>query len=193
MGYPTFVSGDVLNASDMNAVGLWRVTNCTVTSVGGTAATASNGVITIGTNNTSVTVNNAFSADYDNYKIVISDVVGSTAANMTFQFSGITGSVYLAAGTFFNFGSATVNGFGPAAATSWIMAPSNTLTSNWSADVISPFASRRKVFMGKGVGDASNYEFNGYCNSTTSATGFVISPSAGNITGGKIRVYGYRN
>jgi hypothetical protein len=193
MTFPSFASGEVLTAADMNAVGLWRVTGCTVTSAGGTAATASNGVITIGTNNTSVTVANAFSADYDNYKIVISDVAGSTAANMTFQFSGITGSVYFASGTFFTFGSATVSGFGPAAATSWVIGPSNTLTSNWIADVISPFASRRKTFMGKGVGDLSSYEFNGYANSTTSATGFVIAPSAGTITGGKIRVYGYRN
>ncbi len=48
--YPVFAAGDVLGAADMNAVGLWRVTTCTVSSAGGTAATASNGVITIGFN-----------------------------------------------------------------------------------------------------------------------------------------------
>lgn len=193
MSYPSFSVGDILAASDMNAVGLWKNTTATVTSVGGTSATASSGTITIGGNNTSVTVAGAFSASFDHYRIVIADVVASTGANMLFQFSGITGSVYSTSGTFFTFGSAVVTGYGPAATTTWVIAPTNTGTSNATIDVLSPFATKRKTFIGAGVGDSSNYQLNGTCNSTTSASGFVISPSAGNITGGTIRIYGYRN
>jgi hypothetical protein len=69
---PTFSVGQFNTAAYMNAIGLWRVTTCTVSSTGGTAATASNGVITIGAGNTSVTVVNAFSADFDNYLVAVS-------------------------------------------------------------------------------------------------------------------------
>ena len=193
MGYPVFASGDVLNASDMNAVGLWRVTTCTVTSVGGTAATASNGVITIGTGNTSVTVNNAFSADYDNYRIMLTNSTNSTGANMSIQLSGITTSVYATAGTFYTFGSATVGGFGPAATTSFTFGPGNAGMTTAVIEIISPFASRRKAMISNGISDGATYLFNGHCSSTASASGFVILPASGSMTGGTIRVYGYRN
>jgi hypothetical protein len=176
MTFPSFSVGEVLRAQDMNAVGLWLVKTQT-----------------IGSGVSSIPVTGAFSADYDNYRIVLSDVVASTGANMLFQFSGITTAVYSSSGTFLSFGSSTVNGFGPAAETSWIVAPGNTNTSNWTADIISPFATRRKSFIGAGVGNASNYQFNGTCSSTSSATGFSIIPSTGTYTGGTIRVYGYRN
>jgi hypothetical protein len=176
MTFPVFSAGEVLRAQDMNAVGMWLVKT-----------------VTVGAGVTSVPVTSCFSADYDNYRIVLSDVVGSTASNMLFQFSGITTAVYQSSGVFLTFGSSTISGFGPAAETSWIVAPGNTATSNWTADIISPFASRRKSFIGGGVGNTSNYQFNGTCSSTSSATGFSIIPSAGTYTGGTIRVYGYRN
>ncbi len=61
MSYPVFATGDVLNASDMNAVGLWLVKSQT-----------------IGTGVSSVTVTGAFSANYDRYKITVSGGVAST-------------------------------------------------------------------------------------------------------------------
>ena len=54
MSYPVFASGDVLNASDMNGVGLWLVK----TQVIGTAVS-------------SVTVTSAFTTDYDQYMITV--------------------------------------------------------------------------------------------------------------------------
>jgi len=63
MGFPVFASGDVLNASDMNAVGLWRV------ATGSFSAASSFDVI-------------GFSSDYRYYKLVYSaqrvDTVGNT-------------------------------------------------------------------------------------------------------------------
>jgi hypothetical protein len=176
MPVPDFSPGEVLTASAMDSIGLWLVKT-----------------VTVGTGAASVPVADCFSADYANYRIVLSDVVGSTGSNMLFQFSGITTAVYQSSGVFLTFGSSTVSGFGPAAETSWIVAPGNTETSNWTADIISPFASRRKSFIGGGVGNTNYYQFNGTCSSTSSATGFSIIPSAGTFTGGTIRVYGYRN
>lgn len=194
MGYPSFTTGEVLTAADMNAVGLWRVTGCTVTSVGGTAATASNGVITIGAGNTSVTVASAFSADYANYRIVISEATASVASDYSFQFSGITGSVYQTVGFFMTPGSATLNGYGPAAATTWLLGSQNTVRFANMFDVISPQLAQQKFFMNaSGISTTGYYQFSGLCTSTTAATGFVLTPNSGNFQGGTIRVYGYRN
>lgn len=193
MGFPSFSVGEVLTAADMNAVGLWRVTSCTVTSVGGTAATASNGVVTVGTNNTSVTVSNAFSADYDQYLILINHGTHSGVGdNMNFQFSGITTSVYQTAGSFVLYGTPTLNAFASAATTSWLcgfFGSSNTAT---SITVFNPNIAKQKGMIAQSA-MSYNYSFNGQCTSTSTATGFVLSPTAGSISGQRIRVYGYRN
>ena len=68
MTYPSFSAGEVFRAQDANAVGLWLVKSQT-----------------IGTGVSSVTVTDAFSADYDSYKIVISGGVGSATAVLRTQ------------------------------------------------------------------------------------------------------------
>ena len=177
MTYPSFSVGEVLRAQDMNAVGLWLVKSQT-----------------IGTGVTSVTVTGAFSADYDNYRIIVEGVVGTVVSNFTFQLSGITGAVYSNAGTFFNFGSGTVNGFGPAAGTSVVPGPCGTSNSSFVMDITAPNAARRKSLFMQGSSTAAYYSFGGSIDSTSTATGFVLSTNgAGTITGGTIRVYGYRN
>ena len=196
MGFPSFNSGEVLTAADMNAVGLWRVTSCTVTSVGGTAATASNGVITIGTNNTSVTVNNAFSADYDRYKIVISGGVSSAALDMRLTL-GSTATGYYGFLLYGAYNTNTVQGFGQNNAAFWGYVGTGTtdaLVGNFELD--NPFATKRTFVFAQnalslapsGVGNS----FSGYLADNTSYTTFTLTPSTGNLTGGTIRVYGYR-
>ena len=194
MTFPSFSVGEVLTAADMNAVGLWRVTSCTVTSVGGTAATASNGVVTIGAGNTSVTIANAFSSDYANYRIVISGATASVGSDYSFQFSGITGSVYQTAGFYMTPGTATLNAYAPAAAVQWLIGSMNTVRFSSIFDVISPQLAQQKFFMNSaGISTTGYYQFSGLCTSTTSATGFSLIPNTGNFQGGTVRVYGYRN
>jgi hypothetical protein len=195
MGYPDFVSGDVLNASDMNAVGLWRVTGCTVSSVGGTAATASNGVITIGTNNTSVTVNNAFSSDYQSYRIVIVNNDTNANASHLFQLSGITGSVYYSGGSYGSWTVAAQTGFGAAVGT--VLTLSANLAAGTATQIImdltNPNIAARKFGFNSSQAGNGHATFNHLIASTSTATGFVISKSGDTMTGGTIRVYGYRN
>jgi len=195
MGFPSFSVGEVLTAADMNAVGLWRITGCTVTSVGGTAATASNGVITIGTGNTSVTVANAFSSDYQAYRVMIEVNDTNGTASNTLQLSGITGSNYFTGGSFGSWGTAAQTGYGPAAMTSWI-ASANVLNGTntqiiW--EIVNPNIARRKhgtIFAQAGNGHMT---MNVLCSSTSTATGFVLAKAGDTMTGGTIRVYGYRN
>lgn len=197
MTFPTFAAGEVLGAADMNAVGLWRVTNCTVSSAGGTAATASNGVVTVGTGNTSVTVNNAFSTNYDNYRIVVTGIAGSVGGvSLALQLNNSTGSTYLIGGIFASFGSTTLNGYGPAATVRWTdIFALDTVTQGATADIFQPFQVARTTFASNtirtGTGQNAWYYMTGVDTNAVSNTGFIISPIAGTITGGQIRVYGY--
>jgi hypothetical protein len=55
---------------------------------------AANGQVTIGSAVSSVTVNGAFSSTYDNYRIIISGGVGSTANNIGFTLGATTTGYY---------------------------------------------------------------------------------------------------
>jgi hypothetical protein len=182
MTYPVFASGDVLNASDMNAVGLWLVKTQAV-----------------GTGVSSVTVSSCFSSDYTNYKIIIDSVAGGTGS-MGMQLNGATGSTYLMGGTFYTFGSATVNGYGPAATTRWTDAFAlETNTSSGVMDIFAPNLARRttatanSIKSGAGGATEAHYFMNFLETSTAQHTGFTLTPVGGTMTGGTIRVYGYRN
>lgn len=195
MPVPVFTTGEVLTAANMNAVGLWRVTGCTVSSVGGTAATASNGVITVGTNNTSVTVSNAFSSDYDNYKIIYTGGVGSTnTIDLTIQL-GTANTNYTYALFYIVPPSATISQLSSTTATSWSY--SGGITTNGGGldmDVYGPnlakYTYMRNTYLRDDVIGANG---TGAQKSTTQFTSFTLALSSGNISGGTIRVYGYRN
>lgn len=199
MTYPVFSNGTALPASDLNAIGLWRITTCTVTSAGGTAATASNGVITVGNGNTSVTVINAFSDLYDNYLITINGM-SSSVAGAALYFQCITaGGVANAANwkgnsIYTNTGAGGVlnNGF-----------DNNTLStacasiddnpSSAQFNVNGPYLSQRTSLNYNSTD--TNYMRIGssILDNSTSYTSFLIANNVGTISGGLIRVYGYRN
>lgn len=179
MAIKTFTTGEVLTASD---------TNTYLTNAGLVYITST----TVGSAVASVTVSNCFSSTYDNYVVLVQGIVNSTAANLTLQLSGITSSTYSTGGTFFTYGSATVSGFGPAATTSWTVGPAGTTNSHAFMQIMAPNASTSKTLFTQGSSTASYYSFAGTCTSTSTATGFVIAPNAGTMTGGTITVYGYR-
>jgi len=63
-------------------------------------------------------------------------------------------------------------------------------------NLINPFLSKQTLFSTTfGVARTDAYLLNvaGYLANTTSYTGFTITAGAGTMTGGTIRVYGYRN
>jgi hypothetical protein len=177
MTFPSFSVGETLRSADMNAVGLWLVKT-----------------VTVGAGVSTVPVNDAFSGDFTNYRIVWSNINSNTGANLLFQFSNITGSSYLTGGSFTTFGSATLTGLGPAAATTWIVGSAGTTGSFGSIDLYAPQKATTKSFVGAGTSAGSQYSFNGFCTSTTQAVSFVLSSTGGvSFTGGTVRVYGYRD
>jgi hypothetical protein len=178
MSFPSFSAGEVLTAADMNAVGLWLVKTQTV-----------------GTGVSSIPVTSVFSSAYDNYRIIYSGYTASTNASLSLQLNNSTGTTYQGNGIFMSFGSTTVNGYGPAAAVRWVdLSPASTNLGYSCLDLFGPFlsvATRGRVTGNSGSG---YYDFGLSDTSTNSNTGFTFTHSAGGtLTGGTIRVYGYRN
>lgn len=178
MTYPVFANGDALPASDMNAIGLWLVKTQT-----------------IGTGVSSITVNNAFSSDFQSYRIFIENESTNGSASHLFQLSGITTSSYYSGGSYGNWGVAAQTGFGNAVTTSWVLSANVAANTGTSIimDVINPNVARRKYAFNTAQASNGHLTFNHLSTSTSTATGFVISKAGDTMTGGTIRVYGYRN
>lgn len=155
---------------------------------------------TIGSAVSSVTVTNAFSATYDNYKITVGDASASSASvDIRLSFNG-TLSFYQG-----NLITYTYSG-----------APGGTVTStpdknqasfrSVSASIAVPSTGMdldveiKKPFLTKFTSVSSHYAdgsksgiYVGHYNDNLSVTDFTLTPSSGTLTGGIIRVYGYAN
>jgi hypothetical protein len=173
---PTFSSGAVLTAAQMNSVGLWLVKTQAV-----------------GSGVSSVTVTDAFSADYDNYLITVSGGVGSTESyfQMTLGAS-VTGYYQARQGIVYATGARSDGKDNNAAA--W------TAVGSVSTNALSMYLSINNPFLAKYTQQSGNYVSatsgviqNGEHQVATSYSSFTITTASGTITGGTIRVYGYRN
>lgn len=194
MTYPVFAASDILYASDMNAVGLWKITDLTATFTGGTAGSVTDGTVTIGTNNTAVTVSSAFSSNYNNYKIIVNGGAGSTALNLQLQL-GATATGYYAGYNGVTFAGAASIASDNNGTSFTGVGQGTTASLNMNLDILSPNLTEPTYIGGFRVGGTAGagFTFAGFLNDTTAYTAFTITASTGNMTGGTIRVYGYRN
>jgi len=151
---------------------------------------------TIGNAVSSVPVTNAFSTDYDNYRIVISKVavsgIGSSAA-MTIN--GSTGSTYSANGFYMAPSSATINGYNQNQTANgfWLGVTATT----WSAsfDIMSPFLAAATNVVGQSASSTGAGYYNTFMSADSNAassTGFTLIQATNTWTGGIITVFGYR-
>jgi hypothetical protein len=148
---------------------------------------------TIGTGVASVTVNDAFSATYDNYRIIMTGGVGSSNNDTTFTL-GSTTTGYNYTGIYNSYSSATVLGLTLANQASvryfgW----AGTANMEMDLDIKNPYLARITNFKG-GMNETSGgltMNMIGYLNNTTSYTSITLTPSAGTLTGGAVYVYGY--
>jgi hypothetical protein len=150
---------------------------------------------TIGTAVSSVTVTDAFSANHDNYKVTITGGAGSASTLLGLQL-GATTTGYYAGYNRVTYSSGLANlaadnnaaifsraGYGTA----------NTLNANF--ELTQPFATKNTFFYAPFAAHIDTQIAGagaGFINDSTSYTGFTIIPGAGTLTGGTIRVYGYR-
>jgi hypothetical protein len=152
---------------------------------------------TIGSAVSSVTVTGVFSADFDNYKIVINGGVagGNTTINCFLGTVAPANGYYLA-GIFpaYTTGSTTVVADNNASRINRIgFGTTNTLQGN--VDFESPFLAKNTIIRANFLsqvtgGDGGTYV--GFLNNSTSYTDFVINSPSNNMTGGTIQVFGYR-
>jgi hypothetical protein len=153
---------------------------------------------TIGTTVSTVAVSSAFSATYDNYLILISGGVGSTNSNLTLQL-GSTTSGYYWFGYYGLASSSTINGMnGNGTANFSFVGNGSTNSLSTIITVLAPNLAKRTHVMAAGsrsnsaVNPAIN-RLDGFEDSNTQHTAFTIGCDAGTMTGGTIRVYGYKN
>jgi hypothetical protein len=180
MPVPDFSPGETLTASAMDSIGLWLVKSQAV-----------------GTGVSSVTVTGAFSADYENYKIIYSGGTQSANASHAIRL-GASATGYntvlaytdsSASSTFIT--SAVQNN---ANLSAWIGGGSAGQASHAEFELLGPnLAAYTKIRNGL-YQDGVNYgTTQGEHRVATAYTSFELLVGAGNITGGTIRVYGYRN
>jgi hypothetical protein len=178
MTYPTFNNGDTLPASDLNAIGLWLVKTQTVT---GTPTT--------------IVVNDAFSAQYQNYRITYSGFTVNNPANVGLRLGGaVTG--YYGFGTYGNSGAPGIASVQDNNQTYFrYIGGGDSFAGTVGIEIQNPFGTQHtQVVANISVGvQFGNYT--GRLANNTSYTGFTLLNDAGGGTfsGGTVRVYGYRN
>lgn len=175
---PTFSVGQVLTSSAMNSVGLWLVKSQIIT---GTPS--------------SVVINSAFSADYDNYRIILTGGTGSASADVSILMTGSPTAYY---GSLqyqdYTSGSVSAAGANNSASFPWIGGCTAGQAVHASCDLFGPFLSiYTKIRNGTYQSGNAFGMVNGEHRVASSFTGFTLTLSSGTFTNGTVRVYGYRN
>jgi hypothetical protein len=145
---------------------------------------------TIGSAVTSVTVNNAFSATYDAYKIVITAGSGSGNNNVFAMQLGSTTTNYNWVLTYAGYASG--NNYVRGSATNNFNYLGNINIDGMAAciEIQNPFLTRQTWISAPYADTVNTGILTGYQNSNTSFTGFTLTGST--FTGGTIKVYGYK-
>lgn len=192
MSFPSFATGEVLTAADMNAVGMWHL-----------------GTFTASGTSRALICDNIFTSDYDNYRVVLR--MNSTIQTNAFFYqyldtngNSVTSGYY---GTVYNqdYASATTGFLGTLAANTvqyiGYLPNSGGGASMLSAsfDIFQPRLSTiATAIVGSQTGISSGAYFAGgqimgqMTNSTAHRGLRFDNGGAGNLTG-VVRVYGYRN
>ena len=179
--------------------GLAKIVPTSITVGSGTGSVDANGNITF-SGASSVSVNDVFSSTYDNYLIQFNNVLGNAG------FVGLrlrtstdeTSSQYFTQEIFG--GGSSLSATRTSSATSWAACfrIESAVQNLGSMVIYNPFntvvttAQTSLTTAASGTGIDLTFSGRGL-NTTTSYTGFTLTPSSGTMTGGTIRVYGYKN
>jgi hypothetical protein len=149
---------------------------------------------TIGSGVSSVTVTGAFSATYENYRIIISKVDASEAdSTLYLKLGGSTGSTYFSAVKWVPYNSGTMSGTQNTSSSAgmFIGLTSQTNDTNLVIDLFSPFLAERTSMTTQSAQGSYMIYGGGLDSNAASSTSFSLTPFAGTLTGGTIFVYGY--
>lgn len=182
MGYPTFAVGDVLAASDMNAVGLWKITKTSFTT------------------QTNADITGVFSSSYDHYIAVFDFTTSLTGQYTHIQLlNGTTPKTTNYVRTGFVATSASVLGAdaGGSGTSGWAIAGQSTTGIRATATFYLPNVNTRTGFVSSsiyaGPSNTQIYSGNGEQTENYVATGFRITANGNAATQtGSVTIYGYR-
>jgi hypothetical protein len=152
---------------------------------------------TIGNAVSSVTVTGAFSSDFDHYKIIVqANSIAAGGPYMTWQMGSTTTGYYWGAPVA-NYASSTASAITTNNGTSWDrLGPGGTAGMAGVYDLLNPFKNENTIITGTYADPATAGSAgvgSGYLNNTTSYTAFTVGLTSSTMTGGTIKVYGYRN
>lgn len=178
MPVPVFTTGEVLTAANMNQVGLWLVKTQTV----GTAVS-------------SVQVTGAFSSSYDSYKITWTGGTSSAATQIDMTLGSTTTAYYNTLQYGNTYTTPTPTGLGNNNGSKFTFVGWSESSSGGviECELHQPFLSKWTHFRSSWMATTNGGMNAGVQQSTTSFTSFTFTPLSGTLTGGTIRVYGYRN
>lgn len=176
MPVPDFSPGEVLTAAAMDSIGLWLVKTQT-----------------IGTGAATVVVNDAFSSTYDNYLITVNGGTSSATTFLSLRLGAAVSSYrwqYL-----YGSWNATPAADGASASDRFFYVGSSNVDGiNMSCTVLSPnLAKGTRIIADATVSGSFSGNTTGLLVTTAQYTSFTLLPGSGTLTGGTIRVYGYRN
>jgi hypothetical protein len=183
MTFPSFSVGETLRAADMNAVGMWKIGAATISG------------------QTTVSINNCFSSNYDNYRVIFSMTGVSANANLFWRLrvGGVDSQ------TQYYWGNTVVNYSGASAANNAFNAnevnPSFTSVSfpvgMSIIDLTGVAEAVRTTFIYKdNFNDSTNQQIRnggGVHAVTTAYDGITFGMAGGATMSGTLRVYGYRD
>ena len=179
------------NSPAQNPTGLELITTVTCSSGG----TASGGVVTVGSGVSSVTVTDAFSTTYENYRIICTGGTTNTTVYLATTFGSANTAYY---GSFFgsSYTAGAFIGIGLNNSSSFPYTGLGTTSySMLDIDVYTPNLARSTMVSTKwsfNTASTGYSQFLGEQASSTQFTSFTITPTGGTLTGGSIIVYGYR-
>ena len=160
---------------------------------------------TIGSAVSSVIISNCFSASYENYKLVINNGTAVSGDNVGFDFKLRTSSTSSSTGYYgvgANAGTGSIQTFNLANTASFQVAAYDNTSPTLNAvtiDLFQPFTATATKIFSQSIGTDSTatqtrgFTQQGFHNVATSYESIEFLTSSGTITGGTIRVYGYRN
>jgi len=150
---------------------------------------------TIGSGVSSVEVTSAFSADYDNYLVIVSGGSTTADATLSIQFgSTTTGYKWVTQIVTWNSPQATnLTGSSGGSNINYVAASSGTTLSG-HITILNPYLTENTFVIADSLFDGDNGGgwTRGILDNTTSYTSFTLA-SGSAMTGGTIKVYGYKN
>jgi hypothetical protein len=178
---PVFTVGQTLTSAAMNQVGLWLVKTQTVPA-----------------GSPSAVVTGAFSSDFNNYFVTWTGGTGSIGgAQLRIAFNVDTANNYYSNIITQTAGLAAVNGQAFGALVGFtVVGYVDTGDTSCSLTINNPNRALNTNFYGSFncLGGSSQVgTVGGWSIGTGANTGFTFYPSSGTISGGTIRVYGFRN